>query len=353
MATQENDLMSSQATDALIPVQPLDFQRRAVPALTVSRPSVRLILRLLLPTAGAAIALLVHRLVPSRQSDMPTWHYPMVLYALLGLSPLLAMLQALFPRTRTWARNIAPIFAAAIMLMCAWDVITLKLALLPLPYFPGPDPVFASLADDWKLLGDCAFHSLFLLMAGYAMGVVAGLISGVLIGWFPRVRYWGMPVLKMLGPIPATAWIPLSMVLFPSSFTSGAALIALAVWFPMTMLTSSGISNVRVSHLEVAKTLGAGRAFLIFRVAIPSALPNIFVGLFMALGAAFLTLIVAEAMGVKAGLGWYADMARNYMEYGKIYAALIVTAAFFSTIMTLLFKVRDRVLVWQKGVLKW
>src|SRR5258706_15923828 len=110
-----------------------------------------------------------------------------------------------------------------------------------------------------------------------------------------------MPVLKVLGPIPATAWIPLSMMLFPSSFTSGAALIALAVWFPMTMLTSSGISSVRVSHLEVAKTLGAGRAFFIFRVAVPSALPNIFVGLFFGLGAAFLTLIVAGGMGGEGG----------------------------------------------------
>jgi NitT/TauT family transport system permease protein len=145
----------------------------------------------------------------------------------------------------------------------------------------------------------------------------------------------------------------LSILLFPTSFLSGVALIALAVWFPMTMLTSSGIASVRVSHLDVARTLGAGRGYLILRVAIPSALPNIFVGLFMGLGSAFLTLIVAEAVGVKAGLGWYIDLGRNYAEYDMIYASLLVTAAFFSTIMTLLFKVRDYVLVWQKGVIKW
>jgi NitT/TauT family transport system permease protein len=162
-----------------------------------------------------------------------------------------------------------------------------------------------------------------------------------------------MPLLKVVGPIPATAWIPLAMVVSPSAVVSAAGLIALAVWFPVTMLTASGISNTRASYLDVARTLGAGRAYLVFRVAIPAAIPNIFIGLFMGLGASFLTLVVAESVGVKSGLGWYVSWAQGWAEYGKVYAALIIMAAFFSTLMTLLFKLRDHVLVWQKGVIKW
>ena len=165
--------------------------------------------------------------------------------------------------------------------------------------------------------------------------------------------YWGMPVMKIVGPIPATAYIPLVMAFFTSAFLSGSVLIALAVWFPMTMLTSSGIANVPISYLDVARTLGAGRAYLIFRVAVPAALPSIFLGLFMGLGASFLTLIVAETVGVKSGLGWYLKWQQGYLEYPKVYAALIIMAAFFSGLMTLLFRVRDRVLSWQKGVLRW
>jgi NitT/TauT family transport system permease protein len=89
--------------------------------------------------------------------------------------------------------------------------------------------------------------------------------------------------LKVVGPIPATAWIPLAMVVSPSAVVSAAGLIALAVWFPVTMLTASGISNTRASYLDVARTLGARRWYLIFRVAIPAAVPNIFIGLFMGL----------------------------------------------------------------------
>jgi NitT/TauT family transport system permease protein len=145
----------------------------------------------------------------------------------------------------------------------------------------------------------------------------------------------------------------MSLMLFRNATLSAVWLIALAVWFPVTMLTLSGVMNVRASYLDVARTLGAGRAYLIFRVAVPAALPNIFVGLFMGTATSFLTMVVAEGVGVQAGLGWYIDWARAYSDYAKVYAALIIMAVYFSTIMTLLFKLRDAVLVWQKGVIKW
>jgi NitT/TauT family transport system permease protein len=222
-----------------------------------------------------------------------------------------------------------------------------------MPYFPSPAGVLQNLVSDRAVIWDSTWHSLLLLLGGYALGVAVGLISGICIGWFEMARYWGMPLLKVIGPIPATAWIPLAMVISPSAMFSGVGLIALAVWFPVTMLAASGIANTRASFLDVARTLGAGRGYLIFRVAIPAAMPNIFIGLFMGLGASFLTLVVAETVGVKSGLGWYLSWAQTNAEYGKLYAALVIMAAFFSTIMTVLFKVRDRVLVWQKGTIRW
>src|SRR5207248_8053109 len=145
--------------------------------------------------------------------------------------------------------------------------------------------------SDRVLLLGATWQSLARLLGGYAMGLTAGLITGVTIGWSGHARYWGMPLLKLLGPLPATAWIPLSMVMFPSATMSVMALIALAVWFPVTMLTTSGVSNVPASYLDVARTLGASRWFLVFRIAIPAAMPSIFVGVFMGLGTSFLTLL--------------------------------------------------------------
>ncbi len=305
------------------------------------------------PAIIAAVALFGHKTLPSTQSSLPTHPYPLLLESLLGAGVLLVIAGNLWPRLSRPALDRAPLLAGAIAALEIWDLVTLKLGWMRLPYFPGPDMVFQALIDDRAMLWESTWRSLVLLLCGYSLGVVAGLASGVLIGWFRVARYWGMPVMKVVGPIPATAYIPLVMTIFTSAFFSGSALIALAVWFPMTMLTSSGIANVPVSYLDVARTLGAGRGYLIFRVAVPAALPSIFLGLFMGLGASFLTLIVAETVGVRSGLGWYLKWQQGYLEYSKVYAALIIMAVFFSGLMTLLFKVRDRVLLWQKGVIRW
>lgn len=299
-----------------------------------------------------AVAYAVHAWA-SRNQPSPETHYSWFLGILFGAGVLAAMIQPFWTGLRRWLEHIGPIIAAAVLLLALWEAITSGFGWLPLPYFPGPAAVLRSLIDDRALLFDSTRHSLVLLLSGYVLGVAVALVTGVSIGWFRTARYWGMPLLKVIGPIPATAWIPLAMVISPSGRLSAIGLIALAVWFPVTMLTASGISNTRASYLDVARTLGATESYLIFRVAIPAAMPNIFVGLFMGLGASFLTLVVAETVGVKSGLGWYVSWAQGWAEYAKVYAALVIMAAFFSTIMTGLFKVRDRVLVWQKGMIKW
>jgi NitT/TauT family transport system permease protein len=302
---------------------------------------------------AVAIALAVHWFAAKKEPPDETRLYTYFLFGLLIAAGGAAALPPCWSGLRKWMRSVCPLIAVAVLLLTGWELTTAGFRLLPLPYFPSPAGVLQSLINDRTVLFDSTWHSLILLLSGYAVGVAIGLFSGICIGWFPQARYWGMPVLKIVGPIPATAWIPLAMVLSPSAMFSAIALIALAVWFPVTMLTASGLSNTRASYLDVARTLGAGRAFLIFRVAIPGAMPSIFLGLFMGLGASFLTLVVAETVGVKSGLGWYLSWAQGWAEYGKVYAALVIMAAFFSTIMTALFKVRDRVLVWQKGVIKW
>ena len=299
------------------------------------------------------VALGVHFAVGQNEPAVNPRHYTNFLLLIFALAIAGAVLQQFWSPLRRWAMHDYPLFAGGILLLTLWEYATSGLRLLPLPYFPSPAGILHALLFDWKLLLESTWASLLVLLAGYALGVFVALVTGVCIGWYPIARYWGMPLLKLIGPIPATAWVPLAMVLSPSGGTSAIGLVALAVWFPVSMLTISGIANTRASYLDVARTLGASQWFLIFRVAIPAAMPSIFIGLFMGLGTSFLTLIVAETVGVKSGLGWYLQWAQGWAEYTKVYAALAIMAVFFSTIMTLLFKLRDRVLVWQKGTIKW
>jgi NitT/TauT family transport system permease protein len=335
------------------PPQASTAQRRSVGSPPPARSPGLPLRTLLAAPVATVLAFAVHLGVSADELPLATRYYSIFLAGVFVLSVLASITQRFWAGLRNWLREMNPIIAAALVLLAIWEVVTVGLHLLPMPYFPSPPAILLNLVDDWEVVADCTWHSLQLLIGGYTLGVLSGVFTGVCIGWFGPARYWGMPILKVVGPIPATAWIPLAMVVAPNATVSAISLIALAVWFPVTMLTASGISNTRASYLDVARTLGAGRSYLIFRVAIPAAMPNIFIGLFMGLGASFLTLVVAETVGVKSGLGWYLQWAQGWAEYGKVYAALIVMAAFFSTIMTLLFKVRDRVLVWQKGTIKW
>lgn len=316
-----------------------------------SRQPVKLWKLLAIPVA-AAVAAGVHAWAGSGE-PIPAPEFFVFLGIVFAVGVAAAIAQNYSARIRNWVEETCPIIAVGILFLAVWETITAGFRLLPLPYFPGPAGVLKNLLDDRALIFDSTWHSLLLLLSGYTIGVAIALVTGVCIGWYSSARYWGMPFLKVVGPIPATAWVPLAMVISPSSMFSAVGLIALAVWFPVTMLTISGIANTRAAYLDVARTLGADEKYLIFRVAIPAAMPNIFIGLFMGLGTSFLTLIVAETVGVKSGLGWYVAWAQGWAEYGKVYAALVIMAAFFSTIMTALFKIRDRALVWQKGVIKW
>jgi len=305
------------------------------------------------PALTLCAALAEHLLLPNRQIAFTTNTYPYVLIAGIAICAVFLVLALLNKKTgQTFLRK-APFFTAAFALLILWDLATLKFALLRLPYFPGPDKVFYGFRSDWQLLLKCTGYSLRLLLLGYFFGGTVGLIAGTLIGWSRRCNYWLGPLMRIIGPIPATAWMPIALVVFPSSFWASVFLISLAVWFPVTVMTSSGIANVRNAYFDVAKTLGGDKNYMIFKVAIPAALPNIFIGLFMGMGASFLTLIAAEMLGVKAGLGWYIQWAQGWAEYSKVYTTLILVSVIFSSMITLLFKIKDRLLDWQKGLIKW
>jgi NitT/TauT family transport system permease protein len=247
----------------------------------------------------------------------------------------------------------APWLLALGLFLTLWEVTTAKFGWLPLPFFPPPQSIVEVYTDDLPKLLDSVFASVKLQLGGYFIGAAVGFLTGVSIGWSRLAGYWVHPILRFIGPLPATAWLPIAFFTFPSSWSASTFLIALATGFPVTVLTWSGVASVSSAYYDVARTLGAKPSFLVLKVAIPAALPHVFVGLFMGLGSSFAVLVVAEMIGVKAGLGWYLQWAQGWAAYANMYAALIVVSLLCSGAITLLFKVRDHLLVWQKGVVKW
>lgn len=277
------------------------------------------------------------------------------LFARLELAVALALaVAAALPWRRPAGLVRADRWLAAIPLgFAVWQAFTVKTGALPLPFFPAPEAVLEVYTDDWPRLGESVAGSLALLVPGYVLGAGIGFMLGTAVGWSRAFGYWAHPVLRFVGPLPATAWLPVAFFFFPSARSASIFLIALASGFPVAVLTSSGVAGVAGAYYDIARNLGADDRFLVRKVAIPAALPSVFVGLFMGLGASFAVLIVAEMVGVKAGLGFYLQWAQGWAAYANFYAALVVMAVLFSGLIQLLFVMRDRVLAWQKGILRW
>lgn len=310
---------------------------------------------LLLPVASIVVTAAVDVLIPRHLTQLKVPH-PYFLY-FLGIT-LLAYLLVLVISIRSSSMKDrlfreAPFYTMLAQLLDGLNLLTAKFALLPPIYFPAPDRIIGAMVTDFKLLLSCIAYSYSLLALSWVLGVGIGIVNGAWMGFSKRAEYWIWPFIKALGPIPPVAWIPIVLVLFPTMYSGSVFLIFLSIWFPVASLTLSGIKNVNNSYFEVAETLGASRRYQIWKVAIPAAMPNIFMGIFMGTCMSFIVLVTAEMIGAKYGLGWYVNWQKEMMAYANVYAGLILIAGSFCLFMALLFKVRNHILAWQKGVIKW
>jgi NitT/TauT family transport system permease protein len=311
--------------------------------------------RVLIPPASLAFALIAHIALPAhpeyRVKQFP--YYTHLLLLLLGLFGVLGLASIV---NRKWREKLvfkSWFLGAAFLLLNAYNFITIKLNLIPSLYFPAPERIVRVFVLDWFFILRCLVYSLRLLLGGFFLGAFLGVLTGTLIGWSQRWNYWIMPFIRIVGPIPSTAWIPVALVVFMKPTDASLFLIALGVWFPTTVLTSSGIMNVQKSYFEVSSTLGASALRNILSIALPAAAPNVFSGLFNGTSACFLTLMAAEMIGCKFGIGWYINWQRETLAYPNVYAALIIIAVTFSCLISIQFKIRNRALAWQKGTIRW
>ena len=171
------------------------------------------------------------------------------------------------------ALRAGPWFAALAVAVGGWELATAKLACCS-PFFAPPQSLIEVYASDYKRLLDSLINSLWLLFNGFALGAAAGFLTGVAIGWSR-----GLGLLGASGAaLPGTGAVDRALCRWRSTSFRPAgrrrcSLIALATWFPVTVLTWSGVAGVNRAYYDVARTMGASEWFLVLRVAIPAALP--------------------------------------------------------------------------------
>ena len=191
--------------------------------------------------------------------------------------------------------------------------------------------------------------SLYRVLIGFIIAAVAGVVLGVLIGWFRLMSNLFDPFIQLLRPIPVTAWLPFSIVFFGIQDTSAIFLIAFGTFFPIVVNSTAGAQHVPKVLIRAALMLGTKQSQLLRRVVLPSALPSIFTGLRLGIGLAWVLVIVAEMLAVDAGLGRALWTAYEFIRMDLIVAAMVSigTMGFLSD--RIIVFIRDRALRWAEG----
>jgi sulfonate transport system permease protein len=185
---------------------------------------------------------------------------------------------------------------------------------------------------------------------GLALGVPVGLALALVSGLFRVGEDLVDSPMQMLRTLPFLGITPLLILWFGIGDTPKIALVFLGASFPVYVNTLVGIRNVDGRLVEAARTFGAGRWSVIRSVVLPGALPNILVGLRLALGIAWLALVVGEQISSDGGIGSLMLQAQDNLRTDRIVVCLVVYAL-LGLISDLIVRVLERVLLtWRQGL---
>lgn len=146
--------------------------------------------------------------------------------------------------------------------------------------------------------------SLSRVLVGFVLGSAAGILLGILMGWFKPMDAWFRPIFEVLRPIPPIAWIPLSIVWFGLGEGSKYFLIFYSAFCATTMNAYSGVRSVDPELMGAAKMLGANNRQVFTSIVLPASVPHIFAGLQIAVGTSWATVVAAEMVRSSEGVGW-------------------------------------------------
>jgi NitT/TauT family transport system permease protein len=213
------------------------------------------------------------------------------------------------------------------MFLLAWHLLTTYRVSFHVRFtnVPTPAQVFQSFAratHDGTL-----FHHVVLscrrIVLGFVLAALIAVPLGLVMGRFRFARDAIFPVSEVLRPIPAIAWVPMSIMLWPSNEESIVFITFIGSFFPILLNTLHGMASVDPVLVRASQCLGA-REFAIFReVYFPASLPSIFTGLTVGMGVAWVSLIAAEMISGQFGIGYFTWEAYSLVQYSDIALGMI------------------------------
>ncbi|MCE2493393.1 MAG: ABC transporter permease [Alphaproteobacteria bacterium] len=190
------------------------------------------------------------------------------------------------------------------------------------------------------------------VFAGFFIGLVLAMPLGLLIGWSRVLEQLINPLVEVLRPVPPLAWIPLSVIWLGVGVKSVIFITTLGAFFPMIVSVIAGVHSVDKKVIEYSQTLGASTRQVLWKVVVPSALPSTFVGMRIAIGFCWMTVVAAEMISVDHGLGWMIWKARYAFETEAVIGGMVAIGALSVLMVRGVLAIEDVLFRWRKGVVK-
>ena len=226
------------------------------------------------------------------------------------------------------SRWVSALTVAALVLL--WAVASARSWVPPL-FLPGPPAVWKALVDAWQgniqggepLLVHLQWSAIRVFGA-FALAVLTAVPIGIAMGVSRVARGVFDPPVEFYRPLPPLAYLPLIVIWFGIDETSKILLIYLACFAPIALAAKAGVKSASIEQLNAAASMGASRWQVVRHVVIPSALPEILVGLRIAIGFGWTTLVAAEMVAATVGVGQMVLNASNFLRTDLVVAGILV-----------------------------
>ncbi len=177
------------------------------------------------------------------------------------------------------------------------------------------------------------YWSMYRIIVAFGLATVVGVSVGIAMGYSTTLRLVIAPYVEMLRPIPAIAWVPMAILVWPTTEESIIFITFLGAVFPIVLNTWEGVRRVPKELVKAARSLGANRVNVLFHVVIPYAIPSITVGMALGMGGAWFALLAGEMISGRFGIGYFTWESYQLIQYGNIIVGML-TIGLLSSVST-------------------
>jgi ABC-type nitrate/sulfonate/bicarbonate transport system permease component len=239
-------------------------------------------------------------------------------------------------------------FGVGLCFVLIWYVVA-RLRLVSPVFLPGPERAWDALVyglTEGELLAKTV-ATIERMAYGWLLASLVGILLGAMIGVSQAVRVYLEPTLEFLRPLPASAMMPVAIALLGLTDAMVLAVIAFGALWPMLLATVHGFAAVEPRLYQVSRALGLSRAEVIWKIALPSAMPDILAGMRVGLTIALILAVVGEMLASRPGLGQAILLAARSFQSPDLYAGVILLGAIGYVSGMLLSAVEARLLRWR------